>query len=406
MINILDGENQEIEYVRNKESALQALLLHNFSKGEVFVVGFIRDTGIKDFMVAIGIEEGRGPEKYKIIADQGVIVVTSVFSEMPDVVSVAMNEIYVARDTDGELYFIGRKQDEDSAVFDKRKIVEKCVIISASQNNIFICNPPSIRSIYDIMTSPFIEKIGEDDEGNVKVNVRDGERVYEDCYFMTKDQQEILAEATREGMFEKYLTTELKETQYDVNGKVVKTKDPCEVYRIRFTLTVEFRGEKVRLDEIPEGWELDPIGEVYYKDVYTNRTTWSGDVVCLYDERKKIVKGIFSDVYQYMFIVYGNGPIKADTILRFGHDYLSESPIGNYTLYPDNGDYIWFIIQDTEAPYIHQLDLKYVVDEVLEIEQDEDGNRDVWWKNVNLGRFLVYRSKHPSNGEKQTLMIS
>ena len=79
MINILDGtvtDNQEIKYEKNKESALKALSLHKFVPGEMFIVGYdtersTEDNKTTDIMVAIGVDTGRGPEKYRIIAEIG-----------------------------------------------------------------------------------------------------------------------------------------------------------------------------------------------------------------------------------------------------------------------------------------------------------------------------------------------
>ena len=93
MINLLNGivtDDQEIIYVDNKESALQKLILHKFIPGEMFIIGYYTEGSTEnnistDIIVAIGVEEGIGPDKYRIIADRRVMVVTAVLPEIEDV---------------------------------------------------------------------------------------------------------------------------------------------------------------------------------------------------------------------------------------------------------------------------------------------------------------------------------
>ena len=92
-----------------KNLHFKKLSLYKFTVGEVVVVGYYTERStpenpIQDVMVAIGLVEGRGPENYRIIADQRVVVVTSVLKSMPDVNVIALNQRYVARDeADGKL---------------------------------------------------------------------------------------------------------------------------------------------------------------------------------------------------------------------------------------------------------------------------------------------------------------
>ena len=117
MINLLNGivtDDQEIIYVENKESALQKLILHKFIPGEMFIIGYYTEGSTEnnistDIIVAIGVEEGIGPEKYRIIADGRVMVVTAVLPEIPDVANIELNQRYIARDqSDGKLYYLWR----------------------------------------------------------------------------------------------------------------------------------------------------------------------------------------------------------------------------------------------------------------------------------------------------------
>ena len=63
-------------------------------------------------MISVGINEGFGPESYRIISDRNTTVVTAVLDYLPDVSTVTLNQRYVAKDKENnKLYYLSRFKD-------------------------------------------------------------------------------------------------------------------------------------------------------------------------------------------------------------------------------------------------------------------------------------------------------
>lgn len=407
MINILNGivtDNQEIVFEKNKESALQKLSLYKFSVGEVVVVGYYTERSTpenptQDVMVAIGLVEGRGPENYRIIADQRVVVVTSVLKSMPDVNVIALNQRYVARDeADGKLYYLSRFRSPETGnvVIEQREIVDKCTIMDASQGEMYVCNPPELVSFYDVIVKPGFSKI-ENDNGDITVEVSaDGEK-YGDLHFVTKEEKELLESQ----LFEKNFTTQITLQKYDKLGNPTSSVDPCEVAKVVFTLTAKYSGNPVVLDSVPAGWEFNEASKTYTKTETGNTTIGSGSPSCVYKEKSKTASGVTSVVNKYFFILYSDATLPTkDEIIRSGQAHLVSSIKGNYTIQPRQNLYTWFIFpQGMEPSSITQLGLNYIAPETNKLN-------GVTWKQTNLGTYTLYHSLNTGNGLQQNIVIS
>ena len=407
MINILNGivtDNQEIEFLENKESALQKLSLYKFTVGEVVVVGYYTERStpenpIQDVMVAIGLVEGRGPENYRIIADQRVVVVTSVLKSMPDVNVIALNQRYVARDeADGKLYYLSRfrSQETGNVVMEKREIVDKCTIMDASQGEMYVCNPPELVSFYDVIVKPSFSKI-ENDNGDITVEVSANGEKYGDLHFVTKDEKELLEFQ----LFEKNFTTQITLQKYDKLGNPTSSVDPCEVAKVVFTLTAKYSGNPVVLDSVPAGWEFNEASKTYIKTETGNTTIGSGSPLCVYKGKSKTASEVTSVVNKYFFILYSDATLPTkDEIIRSGQAHLVSSVKGNYTIQPRQNLYTWFIFpQGMEPSSITQLGLNYIAPETNKLN-------GVTWKQTNLGTYTLYHSLNTGNGLQQNIVIS
>ena len=407
MINILNGivtDNQEIEFLENKESALQKLSLYKFTVGEVVVVGYYTERStpenpIQDVMVAIGLVEGRGPENYRIIADQRVVVVTSVLKSMPDVNIIALNQRYVARDeADGKLYYLSRFRSQETGyvVIEKREIVDKCTIMDASQGEMYVCNPPELVSFYDVIVKPSFSKI-ENDNGDITVEVSANGEKYGDLHFVTKEEKELLEFQ----LFEKNFTTQITLQKYDKLGNPTSSVDPCEVAKVVFTLTAKYSGNPVVLDSVPAGWEFNEASKIYTKTEIGNTTIGSGSPSCVYKGKPKTASEVTSVVNKYFFILYSDATLPTkDEIIRSGQAHLVSSVKGNYTIQPRQNLYTWFIFpQGMEPSSITQLGLNYIAPETNKLN-------GVTWKQTNLGTYTLYHSLNTGNGLQQNIVIS
>ena len=407
MINILNGivtDNQEIEFLENKESALQKLSLYKFTVGEVVVVGYYTERStpenpIQDVMVAIGLVEGRGPENYRIIADQRVVVVTSVLKSMPDVNIIALNQRYVARDeADGKLYYLSRFRSPETGYveIEKREIVDKCTIMDASQGEMYVCNPPELVSFYDVIVKPSFSKI-ENDNGDITVEVSANGEKYCDLHFVTKEEKELLEFQ----LFEKNFTTQITLQKYDKFEVPTSSVDPCEVAKVVFTLTAKYSGNPVVLDSVPAGWEFNEASKIYTKTEIGNTTIGSGSPSCVYKGKPKTASEVTSVVNKYFFILYSDATLPTkDEIIRSGQAHLVSSVKGYYTIQPRQNLYTWFIFpQGMEPSSITQLGLNYIAPETNKLN-------GVTWKQTNLGTYTLYRSLNTGNELQQNIIIS
>lgn len=78
-----------------RHAALEALrteCYHRFGQPVMVKYG---DVNTPDTILALGVWEGYGEDKYKIISLGGLVVVTDVVEEIPDVTSLAHNELYI-----------------------------------------------------------------------------------------------------------------------------------------------------------------------------------------------------------------------------------------------------------------------------------------------------------------------
>lgn len=411
MINVLNGivtDDQEIIYEKNKESALTVLSLHEFVPGEMFIVGYYtenstEDNSIKDIMVAIGVEEGRGPEKYRIIADKRVVVVTSVLEELPDVYSIAFDQRYVARDTaDGKLYYLSRthSQTTDEVIYEKKEILDKCTIIDASTGEIYICNPPEIISLFDIITNKQLITNITNNNGDVSISISSGDRTYSNLHFVDSEEKNYIVSK----IFEKNFEASVSYQKYDKKGEPTSSVDPCETTKTIYTLVAKYSGEYVKLDSTPKGWIYNEGTQTYQKGVIGNTTSNSGDVVCIYTRGsytgQKIAKSVSSIVHKYFFILYSDINIPTiDEIMRFGQANLVSSPKGNYTIQPGENLYTWFCFPiGMEPSKITQLGINYLAPDINKV----DG---VTWKQINLGTYTLYHSLNTGNGLEQNIVI-
>lgn len=410
MINLLNGivtDDQEIIYVENKESALQKLILHKFIPGEMFIIGYYTEGSTEnnistDIIVAIGVEEGIGPEKYRIIADGRVMVVTAVLPEIPDVANIELNQRYIARDqSDGKLYYLWRLDNEETetTISEKKEVVEKCTIIDASTNNIYICNPPELVNFYDAIVKPSISNIISEN-GDVSLELEANGKTYTDLHFVNKEEKTYIVSK----LFEINFNVEIKFQKYGKFENPIDSIDPCEVYKTIFTLEAKYSEENIKLDYTPEGWEYDEKNKVYTKEVIGNTTVSSGSPVCTYTTRgytgSKTATSVSSVVYKYFFIIYSDEAIPTvDEISRSSSANLVSSPKGNYTIQPRDGLYTWFCFPvGMEPTGITQLCLNYVTSTTYKLNE-------VLWKKTNLGMYTLYRSLNTGNGLKQNIVI-
>lgn len=411
MINILNGivtDDQEIIYEKNKESALKVLSLHKFVPGETFIVGYYtekstEDNNIKDIMVAIGVEEGRGPEKYRIIADKRVIVVTSVLEELPDVSTIAFDQRYVAKDTaDGKLYYLSRTRSQTTGevIYEKKEILDKCTIMDASTGEIYICNPPEIVSFFDVIVKPLITEI-TDDNGDVSISISSENKTYSDLHFVDSEEKTYLVSK----VFEKNFEASVSYQKYDKKGEPTSSVDPCEVTKTIYTLVAKYSGENIKLDDTPDGWAFDEETISYKKEVTSNLTTSSGNITCIYTRGsytgQLVVPSVSSVVYRYFFILYSDAALPTvDVLMRSGQANLVSSPKGSYTIQPRNNLYTWFCFPvGMEPSAITQLGVNYIASSVNKLN-------GVTWKQTNLGTYTLYHSLNTGNGLEQNIVIS
>lgn len=411
MINVLNGivtDDQEIIYEKNKESALKVLSLHKFVPGEMFIVGYYtekstEDNKTTDIMVAIGVEEGRGPEKYRIIADKRVVVVTSVLDELPDVSTIVFDQRYVARDTeDGKLYYLSRthSQTTDEIIYEKTEILDKCTIMDASTGEIYICNPPEIVSFFDVIVKPLITEI-TNNNGDVSVSISSGDKTYSDLHFVDSEEKNYIISK----VFEKNFEASVSYQKYDKKGEPTSSVDPCVVTKTIYTLVAKYSGENIKLDNTPDGWTFDEKTISYKKEITSNLTTSSGDITCIYTKGsytgQSVVPSVSSIVYKYFFILYSDASLPTvDDLIRTGQATLVSSPKGSYTIQPRNNLYTWFCFPvGMEPSDITQFGVSYIESDVNELN-------GVTWKQINLGTYTLYRSLNTGNGSKQNIVIS
>lgn len=409
MINIFNGSDQEIEYYLNKESALQAIVMHIFTEGELLVVGYYTEGSseeekITDIITALGIGNGNGPENYRILTDQQILVVTSVLDYVPDVSAVSLNQRYVVKDkTTGKIWYLCRYSSSETGQIEikKTEIKDKLIVHDASTGEIWFINPPNIVNYFDSVLKPGFSDIIEIN-GDLTVKVESNGKIYDDLHFINSEEKNYLISK----LFESNFRTNITYQKYNSSGEIINSYDPCEITKTIYTLTANYSGEKVILDSIPEGWTLDEENKVYTKEVLGNITSSSGSPICIYTRGtytgQKTASSVTSIVKKYFFILYSDIAVpNVDEINRSGIPYLVSSPKGTYTIEPRDGLYTWFCFPTSMEPSgITQLGVSFVSPETTRI------NNVTYKNNVNLGTFTLYHSLNTGNGLPQEITIN
>lgn len=411
MINLINGnltENQEITYYVNKESALQALSLHKFTIGEILIVGYYTQHSTeerphKDIMISVGISEGFGPESYRIISDRDTTVVTAVLDYLPDVSSVTLNQRYVAKDKENnKLYYLSRFKDPNTGelLIEYTELTEKCIIIDASNNKIYLCNPPQLTDFFDVLVKPNIINLKNSDSG-ISIDIDFEGREYNDLFLINEEEKDILNKLT----FEKNFNVSISVKQYDASDVEVNSLDPCVVRKTIYTLKAEYEGVRVQLDTTPTGWEFNPNTFLYTKEISGNVSSNSENPICIYTHNsytgQKTAEAVSSDINKYFFILYSDeGLPSVAEVIRSAESFLVNSPKGNYTIKPRKDLYTWFLFPvGMEPKSITQMGINYIADDINKLNE-------VTWKNTSLGTYTLYHSIHTGNGLTQNIIIS
>lgn len=94
---------------KDRESAIIRLNTYPIQNGIPIIIKYFSDPDKTrvDILFAIGIQDGIGPNTYRIISDKGMLLVTNIIQELPDVTQLVHGQIYIYQDlTNSKNYYL------------------------------------------------------------------------------------------------------------------------------------------------------------------------------------------------------------------------------------------------------------------------------------------------------------
>ena len=406
MINLINGSlhgsQENICWAENKSSATVVLNTHTWEEGELLVMGYKTKNDGKDIMIGLGIKKGVGTDCYKVLIDKSVVVVTEVLDHIPDVSYYAFDQRYLIRNNEGNLIFTRRYVDKKTGEIkaEEFKAEDKYIVIETSTEDIWICNPPSLISLFELTTRPIIGNVVDLGNGKLKLDLTSEGKTWKDLYFVGSEEKSYLEES----VFQKNFEVSVVGKKFDALGKETNSEDPLDVAETVYTLTSKYSGKLVNLDETPDGWKKTDTG-VYTKIIEGNKSSSSGSVKCKLTVSgytgSKTVDNVSTIINGHILIIYNSyefSTIKGTT--KVDKDFVSNtSSLGRIVITPPKDSYVWLAFPvDLQPSYITQIGVRYVHEDTKIIS-------GVIRSGVNLGDNIVYKSLNPGNGENQEIKI-
>lgn len=179
-------------------------------------------------------------------------------------------------------------------------------------------------------------------------------------------------------------------------------------YTVTWTLTCEYDGTLVDLDETPSGWTYSSTGTYTKTSTVTSSTgssVSSSSVTCTYNGRSKTASSVSSTNIKYSYIVYSSDESLTDDTLT---EYIQNSGVqmstsntvsGDYDLtIPEEGVYVYFCIANTSSlSSVTQLGLNYL---------STDSTFPQSLTRENYGTYTVYRSANLMAAGSQSVTVA
>lgn len=141
---------------KDREAAIIRLNTYPVQSGIPIIIKYFSDpykTRV-DILFAIGIHDGIGPETYRIISDKGILLVTKIVQELPDVSQLVHGQIYIYQDLTNKKNYYLYLQDSARKI---KEVREELILNSAETGKMYYLSPTSIKDLTDFYTCEEID---------------------------------------------------------------------------------------------------------------------------------------------------------------------------------------------------------------------------------------------------------
>lgn len=141
---------------KDREAAIIRLNTYPVQSGIPIIIKYFSDPDKTrvDILFAIGIHDGIGPETYRIISDKGILLVTKIVQELPDVSQLVHGQIYIYQDLTNKKNYYLYLQDSARKI---KEVREELILNSAETGKMYYLSPTSIKDLTDFYTCEEID---------------------------------------------------------------------------------------------------------------------------------------------------------------------------------------------------------------------------------------------------------
>jgi hypothetical protein len=156
------------EVQESREAALVKLNEAANLVGQPVMIKYWADPETKkkiDILVALGVQDGKGPGTYQVIATGGVLITIDVSTELPDVAQLVHGENYIYYDTETSTTYLVYLDDPERKY---QKITEPQTVISLATGKTWYIGPDFIKEATDWYTTTEVDEFVKTAQENLK----------------------------------------------------------------------------------------------------------------------------------------------------------------------------------------------------------------------------------------------
>lgn len=398
------GNEQIIQISRSKyiEASRQVAALRlntrGFRKGELVMLNYYKNRDFRDdigVLIAIGVRDGVGEDKYKIINSGGEVHVRSVVvgeENYPDVSNLVDGELYIAQGNNGVWNYIYKEDSEVNRTitpipenagpfifldlesgyrwfYNKQKCKREDDFFSVDRIEEILGTISDLDARVSVTSEQgYIFKKGTRNDLNLEIHVYNGrgEDITTSC--------DIYLDDTKIELYDnhKYLLRRVyKDRDYAIEARIFITEGVWAPFRT--TMSVRF-GYDIFYGIVGDDWNKDPKTLENKQLSYRRSILWEG-----INLNQQTLAFCYPKEYGYLAHVFD----------VHGLDYIYD-----YKIY-DNGTVIdevpYLIYLKSDKVSISDLEQTYVFDDTnnLEVEEDNILNVVSAWKKRNRSNGLV-----------------
>jgi hypothetical protein len=306
------------EVQESREAALIKLNEAANLVGQPVMIKYWADPETKkkiDILVALGIQDGKGPGTYRVISTGGVTMVSDVSTELPDIAQLVHGENYIYYDTETSTTYLVYLDDPERKY---QKITEPQTVTALETGKTWYIGPEYIKEATDWYTTSEITEFLEAAKNNLeltkatlekeiqevdKTRAADKEELQGEITELSEKAEsefEVLSRSVWPVVIEYFNVTPLSDDNSEEEMEVLYKKGVSKKFKVSYKLTMN-KADVTKMCEIVvlDGWE---------------GTTENGMIITLTDDADLKLRVKFKNTSDYDVVE------SQDVQVRFGYE--------------------------------------------------------------------------------------